>query len=101
MLKINSWRNRSAMATFSTVVPISSLWIITSVQRKSVPDKHTPRPKNPQSMDEPEGYELEDSLQNTDPQATRSKRPKRSKKSVNETLEPAFTAASPVVPKQT
>lgn len=69
-------------------------------KRKSVPDKHTPRPKNPQSMDEPEGYELEDSLQNTDPQATRSKRPKRSKKSVNETLEPAFTAASPVVPKQ-
>lgn len=75
--------------------------IITSVQRKTVPDKHTPRPKNPQSMDEPEGYELEDSLQNTDPQATRSKRPKRSKKSVNETLEPAFTAASPVVLKQT
>lgn len=75
--------------------------IITYVQRKTVPDKHTLRPKNPQSMDEPEGYELEDSLPNTDPQDTRPKRPKRSKKSVNETLEHAFTAASPVVPRQT
>ncbi|KAL6133999.1 hypothetical protein ACLB2K_066232 [Fragaria x ananassa] len=70
-------------------------------KRKTVPDKHTPRPKNPQRMDEPEGYELEDSLPNTDPQDTRPKRPKRSKKSVNETLEHAFTAASPVVPRQT
>lgn len=80
---------------FPQLFPSVLNMIITSVQRKTVPDKH------PQSMDEPEGYELEDSLQNTDPQATRSKRPKRSKKSVNETLEPAFTAASPVVPKQT
>ena len=70
------------------------------LQRKTVPDKQTPRPKNPQSMEELEGYELEDSL-NTDPQGTKPQRPKRSKKSVNETLEPAFTAASPVVPRQT
>ncbi|XP_050384749.1 chromatin-remodeling ATPase INO80 isoform X2 [Argentina anserina] len=70
-------------------------------RRKTVPDKHTPRLKNSQSMDDLDGYEVDDSLQNTDPHDTRSKRPKRSKKSVNETLEPAFTAASPVIPRQT
>lgn len=34
--------------------------------------------KNLQSMDEPDSYDLNDALQNTDQQATKPKRPKRS-----------------------
>lgn len=56
--------------------------------------KQTTRSKNSQSMDELDTYELDDTLPNTDPQATKPKRPKRSKKSVNENLELAFTAVS-------
>ncbi|KAJ4824645.1 putative DNA helicase ino80 [Turnera subulata] len=48
---------------------------------------------NSTSMD----YELDDPFPNTDPQSQRPKRPKRPKKSVNENLEPAFTAATPQV----
>ncbi|CAN6557160.1 unnamed protein product [Malus baccata var. baccata] len=63
-------------------------------KRKVATGKQTTRPKNSQSMDELDTYELDDTLPNTDPQATKPKRPKRSKKSVNENLEPAFTAVS-------
>lgn len=52
-------------------------------------------------MDELDRYELDDTLPNTDPQATKPKRPKRSNKSANENLEPAFTATLSVVPEQT
>lgn len=41
-------------------------------------------------------FEVDDSLQNTDTQQQRPKRPKRPTKSVNETLEPAFTPPSAV-----
>jgi len=41
-------------------------------------------------------FEVDDSLQNTDTQQQRPKRPKRPTKSVNETLEPAFTPPSTV-----
>lgn len=51
---------------------------------------------NPMLMD----YEMDDSFQNTDSQASKAKRPKRPKKSVNENLEPAFTASQMVVPEQ-
>ncbi|RXI04738.1 hypothetical protein DVH24_039012 [Malus domestica] len=60
--------------------------------RKAATGRQTTRPKNSQSMDELDRYELDDTLPNTDPQATKPKRPKRSNKSVNENLEPAFTA---------
>lgn len=42
-------------------------------------------------------YELDDPFPNTDPQSQRPKRPKRPKKSVNENLEPAFTATTALV----
>ncbi|KAI5318254.1 hypothetical protein L3X38_037962 [Prunus dulcis] len=70
-------------------------------KRKAASDKQTLRPKNPKSMAGSDSYELDDPLQTTDPQAVKPKRPKRSKKSVNENLEPAFTATLPPVPEQT
>ncbi|KAM1255650.1 hypothetical protein ACFX1Q_029898 [Malus domestica] len=69
--------------------------------RKAATGRQTTRPKNSQSMDELDRYELDDTLPNTDPQATKPKRPKRSNKSVNENLEPAFTATLSAVPEQT
>ncbi|CAK7342664.1 unnamed protein product [Dovyalis caffra] len=70
-----------------------------SKKRKAASDKHaTPKPRNSQknelnstSMD----YELDDPFPNTEPQSQRPKRLKRPKKSVNEKLEPAFTATPP------
>ncbi|GFY96189.1 DNA helicase INO80-like protein [Actinidia rufa] len=46
-------------------------------------------------------YELDDSLQNTEAQQQKPKRPKRPTKSVNDNLEPAFTAPAMVVPGYT
>lgn len=46
-------------------------------------------------------YDLDDALQNTDSLATKSKRPKRPKKSVNENLEPVITVTPTAVPEQT
>ncbi|XP_050226840.1 chromatin-remodeling ATPase INO80 isoform X2 [Mercurialis annua] len=62
-------------------------------KRKSTSEKQTPNPRN--SQKEPNSksdYDIEDPSANTDPQSQRLKRPKRTKKSVNENLEPAFTA---------
>ncbi|KAK3217953.1 hypothetical protein Dsin_011923 [Dipteronia sinensis] len=77
-------------------------------KRKTASDKQTtaPKPRNTQKTNEPNSstmdYELDDSLQNTDPQSQRSsKRVKRPKKSVNDNLEPAFTATPSVVSEQT
>lgn len=57
--------------------------------------------RNPQKMDDPNSmlmdYEMDESLQNTGSQASKPKRPKRPKKSVNENLEPAYTATPMVV----
>ncbi|KAK2651936.1 hypothetical protein Ddye_011792 [Dipteronia dyeriana] len=77
-------------------------------KRKTSSDKQTtvPKPRNTQKTNESNSstmdYELDDSLQNTDPQSQRSsKRVKRPKKSVNDNLEPAFTATPSVVSEQT
>ncbi|KAK1578959.1 hypothetical protein Q3G72_034530 [Acer saccharum] len=77
-------------------------------KRKTASDKQTtaPKPRNTQKTNEPNSSimdnELDDSLQNTDPQSQRSsKRVKRPKKSVNDNLEPAFTATPSVVSEQT
>lgn len=84
------------------------------MQRKAAPDKQTPPKlrnslkavKNVDSymgMTDPNligmDYELDDSLQNSDMQVQKPKRPKRPTKSVNENLEPAFTNS--VVMEQT
>ncbi|XP_034919811.1 chromatin-remodeling ATPase INO80 isoform X2 [Populus alba] len=69
-------------------------------KRKAASDKQTtPKPRNSQknelnsaSMD----YELDDPFLNDEPQSQRPKRLKRPKKSVNEKLEPAFTATPQV-----
>ncbi|KAK9289646.1 hypothetical protein L1049_007804 [Liquidambar formosana] len=85
-------------------------------KRKATSDKQAPpKPRNSQKapkngdsfmgMNElnsmPMDYELGDPLQNTDPQLQKPKRPKRPKKSVNENLEPAFTATPTVESEQT
>ena len=83
------------------------LFLLTStyiVQRKATSDKQTtPKPRNSQknelnstSMD----YELDDPFPNDEPQSQRPRRLKRPKKSVNEKLEPAFTATPQVDPSQ-
>lgn len=46
-------------------------------------------------------YELDDPLQAADPQSQRPKRVKRPKKSINENLEPAFTATPSTMSEQT
>lgn len=46
-------------------------------------------------------YDLDDPLQNADLQVQKPKRPKRPKKSVNENLEPAYIANTPVILEQT
>ncbi|XP_031280967.1 chromatin-remodeling ATPase INO80 isoform X2 [Pistacia vera] len=76
-------------------------------KRKAASNKQTPKSRNAQKMNEANSnstlvnYELDDPFQNTDPQSQRSKRVKRPKKSVNESLEPAFTATPSIVPEQT
>ncbi|KAL3819763.1 hypothetical protein ACJIZ3_005668 [Penstemon smallii] len=79
-------------------------------KRKAATDKHTqskPRPQksskqvdttstNPAAMD----YELNDHAQNTETLQQRPKRLKRPTKSVNENIEPAFTASSSVLQQQ-
>ncbi|KAJ6700037.1 CHROMATIN-REMODELING ATPASE INO80 [Salix purpurea] len=73
-------------------------------KRKATSDKQTtPKPRNSQknelnstSMD----YEVDDPFPNDEPQSQRPKRLKRPKKSVNEKLEPAFTATPQVDPSQ-
>ncbi|KAF3441996.1 hypothetical protein FNV43_RR15912 [Rhamnella rubrinervis] len=74
-------------------------------KRKAATDKQTPsRLRNPQKMDDANSmlmdYEMDDSLQNTGSQTSKPKRPKRPKKSVNENLEPAYTATPMVVSEQ-
>ncbi|XP_059668388.1 chromatin-remodeling ATPase INO80 isoform X2 [Cornus florida] len=72
-------------------------------KRKATAGKQTPSKPRPQkslknadySSPNMMDYELDDPLQNSDTQQQRPKRPKRPTKSVNENLEPAFTA--PVV----
>ncbi|KAM7257338.1 hypothetical protein ACFE04_013079 [Oxalis oulophora] len=59
-------------------------------KRKSAADKQTPR--NSEKTNDSGDHELDD-VQNNNPQPQRSsKRPKRAKKSINENLEPAYTA---------
>ncbi|XP_041024464.1 chromatin-remodeling ATPase INO80-like isoform X1 [Juglans microcarpa x Juglans regia] len=71
-------------------------------KRKAASDKQAlPRSRNSQKMTLAMDEELDDSLQNPDLQAQRPKRPKRPTKSVNETLEPAFTGTPTGVSEQT
>lgn len=65
-----------------------------SVQRKAASKSRNAQKLN-DANSTPVNYELDDPQQNTDPQWQRSKRVKRPKKSVNESLEPAFTATHP------
>uniref|UniRef100_A0A2N9HD90 Chromatin-remodeling ATPase INO80 n=2 Tax=Fagus sylvatica TaxID=28930 RepID=A0A2N9HD90_FAGSY len=55
----------------------------------------------PQNVTSPMDYEFDDSLQNSEPQAQKPKRPKRPTKSVNENLQPAFTGTPMAGPEQT
>ena len=75
------------------------LFLLTSIsllQRKAASDKQiTSKPRNSQKNEPnstPMDYELDDPFPNSEPQSQRPKRLKRPKKSVNEKLEPAFTA---------
>lgn len=75
-------------------------------QRKAASGKQTtPKARNTQKINDPTStvmdYELDDPLPMTDPQSQRSKRVKRPKKSINENLEPAFTATPSVVSEPT
>lgn len=71
-------------------------------KRKAASDKQAPsKQRNPQNVTSPMDYELDDPLQNSDPQAQKPKRPKRPTKSVNENLQPAFTGTPTVVSEQT
>ncbi|KAJ6967994.1 chromatin-remodeling ATPase INO80 [Populus alba] len=67
-----------------------------SNKRKAASDKQiTSKPRNSQKNEPnstPMDYELDDPFPNSEPQSQRPKRLKRPKKSVNEKLEPAFTA---------
>ncbi|XP_065855452.1 chromatin-remodeling ATPase INO80 isoform X2 [Euphorbia lathyris] len=69
-------------------------------KRKGTLEKQTqPKPRNSSKMNESHttlDYELGDTFPGPEPQSARPKRPKRPKKSVNENLEPAFTA-TPIV----
>ncbi|KAJ4977855.1 hypothetical protein NE237_008635 [Protea cynaroides] len=76
-----------------------------SNKRKANSEKQTPPKARPQKapqisdsfmgMDESNSvdYELDDTVKNTDLQQHKPKRPKRPKKSINENIEPAYTAA--------
>lgn len=68
-------------------------------QRKSVSEKQTAgKSRNPQMISETNSIDNElNDLQNTE--MPKPKRPKRQKKSVNENLEPAFTATPTVAPE--
>ncbi|XP_030926528.1 chromatin-remodeling ATPase INO80 isoform X1 [Quercus lobata] len=71
-------------------------------KRRAASDKQAPsKQRNPQNVTSPMDYELDDPLQNSDPQAQKPKRPKRPTKSVNENLQPAFTGTPTVVSEQT
>ncbi|XP_043726158.1 chromatin-remodeling ATPase INO80 isoform X2 [Telopea speciosissima] len=84
-----------------------------SNKRKASSDKQTPpkarsqkAPKTSDSfmgLDEPHSidYELDNSVQNRDLQQHKPKRPKRPKKSINENIEPAYTAPGTVTPEPT
>lgn len=77
-----------------------------SVQRKAASGKQTtPKARSTQKTNEPAStvmdYELDDPLQAADPQSQRPKRVKRPKKSINENLEPAFTATPSTMSEQT
>lgn len=74
------------------------------MQRKAAADKHTSKLRNSQKMDDSNStlmdFEMDDNLQNMDSQPLKPKRPKRPKKSVNENLEPVFTATQMAVSEQ-
>lgn len=74
------------------------------MQRKTVSDKKTLRPKNSQKTIEfdtsPRDNELDDVHINTDPVVQRPKRPKRTKKNVNEMFEETLTGSATKVPEQ-
>uniref|UniRef100_A0A5B7AP69 Chromatin-remodeling ATPase INO80 n=1 Tax=Davidia involucrata TaxID=16924 RepID=A0A5B7AP69_DAVIN len=79
-------------------------------KRKATADKQTPSKPRPQKGLKNTDYsspnsmlmdELDDPLQNNDAKLQKSKRLKRPTKSVNENLEPAFTATPTVVQEQT
>ncbi|XP_015898080.1 chromatin-remodeling ATPase INO80 isoform X1 [Ziziphus jujuba] len=73
-------------------------------KRKAAADKHTSKLRNSQKMDDSNStlmdFEMDDNLQNMDSQPLKPKRPKRPKKSVNENLEPVFTATQMAVSEQ-
>ncbi|KAL5059285.1 hypothetical protein RYX36_030889 [Vicia faba] len=74
-------------------------------KRKAASDKKTLRPKNSQKTSEfdatPRDDELDGVHLNTDPAAQRPKRPKRTKKNVNEMFEETLTGSATKVPEQT
>lgn len=78
------------------------------MQRKAATEKQTqakPRPQKSSkqadpSTPNPTDYELDDPAQNTEAVQQRPKRLKRPTKSVNENIEPAFTAAPNVFQPQ-
>lgn len=72
------------------------------MQRKTVSDKKTLRPKNSQKTSEFDTSPREDDVHvNTDPVVQRPKRPKRTKKNVNEMFEETLTgSAATKVPEQ-
>lgn len=74
------------------------------LQRKASSDKQASRPKNSQKMNEFGNMpidELDDAHLNHDPAGQKPKRPKRTKKNVNEKFEGAFTGTATIFPEQT
>lgn len=91
------------MNTYTTIPLVFAFDIITYyVQRKSTADKQAPSKSRPQKVPKNVEYsspnsmamddEMDDIPNNTETRPQRPKRLKRPTKSVNENLEPAFTA---------
>lgn len=76
-----------------------------NLQRKAVSDKQNSRSKNSQKMNEfgsmPIDDELGDVHLNNDPASQKPKRPKRTKKNVNEKFEDGFTGTATIFREQT
>lgn len=74
------------------------------LQRKAASDKQTLRPKNSQKMNEFGSMHIDDDLDDThlndDPAGQKPKRPKRTKKNVNEKFE-VFPGTATIFPEQT
>jgi DNA helicase INO80 len=75
-----------------------------NLQRKATSDKQTSRSKNSKKMSELGNMpidEPDDAHLNNDSAGQKPKRPKRTKKNVNEKLEEVYTGTATILPEQT